>query len=212
MRKAVLLIAATVLAASCSSSKTPTPTPSPTVSITAADLENGVLTSEDMGKGWTAVKDPQPDTFQIGGRVGTETYLANATASKTVSFSQDNGSGFVTNTVMILPSTAGAEAVMAAHQNQPSTWRQQRTAAVGGGYLDAKLTGPVSNLDQLGDDSFSAHVDATIKPANGTPSTTRIVEYVAYRIGNVVSFVVAQDVGVKTYASKQEARLQRVIP
>jgi len=152
-----------------------------------------------MGKGWTAVKDPQPDTFQIGGRVGTETYLSNATASKTVSFSQDNASGFVTNTVMILPSVAAAEAVMAAHQNQPPTWRQQR---VKGGHLDAKLTGTVANLDQqLGDDSFSAHVSATISDP-GQPVTTRTVEYVAYRIGNVVSFVVAQDVGVASYAKK----------
>jgi len=208
MRGTLLLVVTTLLAASCSS-KAPTPTPSPTVSLTATDLEGGVLTIADMGKGWTATKNPQPDTFQIGGKVGTETYLQNATASKTVSFSQDNASGFVTNTVMILPSVAGAEAVMAAHQNQPATWRQQRTD---GGYLDAKLTGPVATLDQLGDDSYSAHVDATIKPGKSAQTTTRIVEYVAYRIGNVVSFVVAQDVGVAKYAKEQEARLQRVIP
>jgi hypothetical protein len=209
MRRSLLLLAAALLAASCSSKTSPpTPMPSPTVSLSAADLADGVLTAADMGKGWTAVANPQPDTFQIGGRVGTETYLTNATASKTVSFSQDSASGFVTNTVMILPTVAGAEAVMAAHQNQPSTWRQQR---VKGGYLDAKLTGPVASLEQLGDDSYSAHVDATIHDPS-VPTTTRIVEYVAYRIGNVVSFVVAQDVGVAQYAKKQEARLQRVIP
>jgi hypothetical protein len=203
-----LLVSSSVLFAACGS-KAPAPTPSPTAAIGASDLANGVLTIDDVGSGWTAVKDPQPDTFQIGGKIGTETYLNDASASKTVSFSQNNGSGFITNTVYILPSVAAAQAVMSAHAGQPATWRQQRTD---GGYLDASSTGPVPGLDQLGDDSYSAHVNVTIKPGNSTQTTKRVVEYVAYRIANVMSFVVTQDVGVAPYAKKQEARLERAIP
>jgi hypothetical protein len=179
------------------------------VAITADDIGNGVLTAADVGSGWTAVKDPKPDTFQIGGKIGTETYLHDASTSKTVAFTQNDGSGYVTNTVFVLPSVEDAQAVMSAHSGQPTTWRQSRTD---GGYLDATNSGPVSGLEQLGDDSYSAHVDVTVKPGNSTETTRRIVEYVAYRIGNVMSFVVAQDVGVSPFARKQEARLERVIP
>jgi hypothetical protein len=209
MRTFLCLVAFSVITASCASKAPPTPTPSPTVAITADQLNDGVLTADDMGKGWTAVKDPQPDTFQIGGKIGTSTYIKDATATKTVSFTQDNASGFVTNTVFVLPSVNAAEAVMSAHANQPTTWRQSRTD---GGYLDATYVSAVPNLEQLGDDSYSAKVSTTIKPGNTTQTTKRTVEYVAYRIGNVMSFVVAQDVDVAPYAKKQEARLQRIIP
>ncbi len=210
MRRALFLsVVASFVLSSCGKAAPPAPTPSPTVALTAQDLTNGVLTAADMGAGWTAVKDPQPDTFQIGGKVGTSTYIHDAGATKTVSFTQDGASGFVTNTVFVLPSVENAQAVMSAHSGQPTTWRQARTD---GGYLDAKNAGPVTGLEQLGDDSYSAHVTVTIKPGNSTQTTKRTVEYVAYRIGNVMSFVVAQDVGVAAFARRQEARLARVIP
>ena len=209
MRRASLLPFIACLALASCSSKAPAPTPAPTVAVTAGDIGNGVLMAADMGAGWAAVKNPQPDTFQIGGKIGAATYLKDARHAQTVSFTQTNGSGYVTNTVYVLPNVADAQAVMSAHTGQPTTWRQQRTD---GGYLDATNTGPVSGLEQLGDDSYSAHVDATVKPGTSTQTTKRIVEYVAYRIGNVMSFVVAQDVGVSAFARRQEARLQRAIP
>ncbi len=207
MRRTLLLLLLPLVAVSCSSKTPPAPTPSPTVAIT--DLSGGVLTADDMGKGWTPVKDPQPDTFQIGGKIGTSTYIKDAAVTKTVSFTQDNASGFVTNTVFVLPSVAAAETVMSAHADQPTTWRQNRTD---GGYLDATYVSAVPNLDQLGDDSYSAKITTVIKPGNSTQTTKRTVEYVAYRIGNVMSFVVSQDVDVAPFAKKQEARLQRIIP
>lgn len=145
MRRVGPILVAFVLAASCSSKAPPAPTPAPTVAIT--DLSGGVLTADDMGKGWTAVKDPQPDTFQIGGKIGTSTYIKDAAVTKTVSFTQDNASGFVTNTVFVLPSVTAAQTVMSAHANQPTTWRQSRTD---GGYLDATYVSAVPGLEQRG--------------------------------------------------------------
>lgn len=208
MRVYLLVVALAVICVSCSP-KSASPTPSATVTLGEADLAGGVLTVGDMGKGWTPVKNPQPDTFVIGGKVGTSTYIHDASATKTVSFTQDNASGFVTNTVFVLPTVEAAKAVIDAHSNQPSTWRQSRTD---GGFLDAKLLSTVQSLSQLGDDTYSARVEVTIKPGNATQTTKRTVEYVAYRIGNVLSFVVAQDVAVAPFAKKQESRLQRIIP
>ncbi len=210
MRRALLLVALLAFVA-CGNKKTPEPTVSatPAVTITAADLGGTVLTAADLGAGWKAQPGAKPDTFQVGGKVGSATYVAQADAEQTVSFVQQNGSGFLSNTVYSLADEDQAKAVMSAQNDadETATWRQERED---GGSNDVKKLGDVANLDSLGDEMYAGRFEVNVKLKGATTPTKRVVEYVAYRIGRVMSFVVAQDAGVATFAKRQEARLARL--
>jgi hypothetical protein len=193
--------------------KTPaaTSTPAPTHEITEKELAVGALMQQDVGNvtAWKPQTNPQPDTFQIGGRVGSATFITHASAEVTVAFAQQTGSGFVSNTVYALPTVAEAQAVMTAQNqaDQIKTWRQQRND---GGYLDAKKIGGVTGLDTLGDDMYTARLEVNVRPKGSAVAVKRGVDYVAFRIGRIMSFVVAQDAPVKAFAEREEARLAHV--
>jgi hypothetical protein len=209
MRRSAMLLVLLAFVACDKKAPEPTVAPTPTVQITEAALATGVLTVTDLGSGWKPFPNAKPDTFQIGGRAGSATYIAHAVAEQTVAFSQTSGSGFISNTVYALKGEDEAEAVMASHDDadKTTTWRQQRED---GGYVDAKKIGTVTALEPLGDEMYTARVEVNVLPKGATAPTKRVVEYVAFRIGRIMSFVVAQDAGVATFAKRQEAHLARV--
>src|SRR4051794_34124973 len=103
MRRFGLLVVLLLTLVSCTPKKqAATPAPAPTHDVSTADLAQGVLMQGDVGADWKAQANAQPDTFQIGGRVGSATFIAHATAEQTVAYAQQTGSGFVSNTVFVL--------------------------------------------------------------------------------------------------------------
>src|SRR4051812_22705000 len=95
-------------------------------------------------------------------------------------------------------------------QNDADKTLSRRQEREDGGYNDAKKLGPLANLDPLGEEMYAARFEVNVKTKSSPTPVKRTVEYVAYRIGRVLSFVVAQDSAVATFAKRQEARLARI--
>ena len=207
---AAAALALLVLAAGCSRSDEPTTTPAPSdppLELTSGDLEAALLTGSDVGDKWQSDKDAAPSTVLIGGQVGPAN-IDIATADATSAFTEKDGTAYLSNTLVLLADEATARAIMAKHDDADARtrWTQERND---GGRSVFKRTGRVANLPSLGDESYSAAIAATVTDADGN-DTTRKVEYVAYRIRNLIAFVVTQDARAAVYALRQEAEVTRL--
>jgi hypothetical protein len=202
VRSAPLLFLIAFVASACGSSKpAAVATPSP---ISSAAISGATLSPTDMGPGWTPKAGATLNTVQIGGRVGA-TNIANPPAQATTAYTQKVGSGFVTDSVILMGTPTLAGNVIDAHVQaaNTTTWTQTRTE---GGQTDWKIAGPLNGLASLGEQTFATSLHATITDAQGV-RTARTVEYVVFRVGRVVAFVVAQDVGVAPFATKLESKV-----
>jgi hypothetical protein len=212
MRRLLTCVAAALLL-TVACSNTPdgpvaTSTPeAPPLELTSGELDDSVLSLDDVGEKW---KDEEgvPSTVLIGGDVGPAN-IDEADVDATSSFVEKDGTGYLSNTLLVLDSEALARAVMAAHEEADATerWVQERTDGGGGVY---RRTGRVANIPNLGDETYTAALTAKITDADGN-QTTRRLEYVAYRIRNLVAFVVTQDARAAVYARRQEANVSMLI-
>jgi hypothetical protein len=207
----MVALAVLVVLGGCSRSNEPsaTATPdAPPLELTAGDLETALLTQSAAGDKWEAAKEAAPSTVLIGGQVGPAN-IDIATADATSAFSEKDGTGYLSNTVLTVVDEATARAIMGKHDDADArtTWAQERND---GGRSTFKRTGRVASLPSLGDESYSATITAKVTNADGE-ETTRKVEYVAYRIRNLVAFVVTQDARAAVYALRQEANVTRLV-
>jgi len=200
-----LLLTALLGVTACGRSKTQTvATPPP---ISPAAIKAAALSPADMGSGWTPKADASLNTVQIGGRIGA-TNVSSPPAQATTAFTQKNGSGFVSDTVFLMGTPVLARAVIDAHAQAATTtsWAQTRSE---GGLTAWQISGPLGGLDPpLGDQMFATRLHARITDEKGA-KTERNVEYVVYRVGRVVAFIITQDVGAASFARKQEAKVER---
>jgi len=207
VRKALLVgITLLVCATACTSKKPPpVATPAP---ISPSAITSAALSAADLGSGWTPKADATLNTVQIGGRIGAVN-ISNPPAQATTAFTQKNGSGFVSDSVFLMGTPTLARSVIDFHEQATSTttWTQPRTE---GGKTDWKIAGAPTGLSPpLGDQMFATRLHASITDEKGA-KTERNVDYVVYRVGRVVAFVIAQDVPAAPFARKQEAKVERV--
>lgn len=206
MKRLVVFVVLLVSAAACNQTEEPPPTTASPLSVGAGELETAALGKADAGKGWTEEKDAAPSTIQIGGEVGAAN-VKGAEQEATSAFKQEAGAGYVTNSLFLVESASLAEAVIAAHrQATEEKWTQERKD---GGGTQFRRTGEVSGLPGLGDEMFTAKVNATVRTAGGVEAKRKI-EYVVYRIDRLLAFVIAQDVGVSKYARAQEQNVAKL--
>ena len=187
---------------------TATPTPdAPPLELTTGDLETALLTATDVGDKWEVSEEDAPSTVLIGGQVGPAN-IDIATADATSAFEEKDGTGYLSNSLLVVDTEATARTIMAKHEDAEARdrWTQERND---GGRSVFRRTGRVANLPSLGDESYSAALTAKVTDAEGE-ETTRKVEYVAYRIRNAIAFVVTQDARAAVYALRQEAKLTRI--
>lgn len=213
VRKVVGVVAAALLGlVGCTSGGETTATSTPVASpleLTDGDLDRALLTTSDAGDKWEAEEDPSPSTVLIGGEVGPANLLARADAEATSAFEADEGTGYLSNTLLLVENEALARAVMAKHDEADADTRfaQERND---GGRAVFRRTGRVADLPSLGDESYSATLSVKNTDAKGE-ETSRKVEYVAYRINNLLAFVVTQDARAAVYALRQEAKVTRLV-
>jgi hypothetical protein len=213
MKRLALLLSAVVLLAAiaCSDNDDPQATGSPTPGIEVEDgaLERAALTLEDLGQGWQRADDTAPVTLQIGGRVGPSNIKDDdAEEDVTTAFEQSEDTGYVSNSIFLLENADIASAWIDQHREATDeTWTQERMDGGGARYT---RSGEVGSLPSLGDETFSATVDAVVEDAQGA-ETQRKIEYVVYRIDRILGFVVAQDVGAGTYVRKQEQKVASLV-
>jgi hypothetical protein len=209
---AIAALAVLVLLGACNRSPNEpaaTATPDdPPLELTTGDLETVLLTQSDAGDKWEAAKDAAPSTVLIGGQVGPAN-IDIATADATSAFTEKEGTGYLSNTLLVVVDEATARAIMGKHDDADARtrWTQERND---GGRSVFKRTGRVANVPSLGDESYSATVTAKVTDAEGNEAT-RKVEYVAYRIRNLIAFVVTQDARAAVYALRQEAKVTRLV-
>jgi hypothetical protein len=209
---AAAALAVLVLFGGCNQADEPSATASPdtppALELTRGDLETALLTQSDVGDKWGAADDAAPSTVLIGGQVGPAN-IDIATADATSAFTEKDGTAYLSNTLLVVADEATARAIMGKHDDADARtkWTQERND---GGRSSFKRTGRVANLPSLGDESFSAAVTAKVTNAEGQ-ETTRKVEYVAYRIRNLIAFVVTQDARAAVYALRQEAKVSRLV-
>jgi len=207
VRRALLvLIALVACVTACSKNTPPVATPSP---ISRSAITSAALSAADVGPGWTQKTDATINTVQIGGRIGA-TNIASPPAQATTAFTQKVGSGFVSDTVFLMGTPTLARSVIDFHEQAASTtsWTQTRTE---GGKTDWKISGDPAGLNPpLGEQMFATRLHATITDAKGA-KTERNVDYIVYRVGRVVAFVIAQDVAGAPFARRQEANVQRAV-
>ena len=215
MRKLVVALTVALLAVTACSRNGSEPSPSPTATpetppleLTDGDLEGAVLTSSDAGEKWEAAKENAPSTVLIGGDVGPAN-INVAQAEATSAFVEKEGTGYLTDTLLLMADETVARAVMAKHDESDSKQRWVQERNDGGGSV-FKRTGRVANLPTLGDESYSAALTVKVTDADGV-QTTRKVEYVAYRIRNLLAFVVTQNARAAVYALRQEAKVTRLV-
>jgi len=152
-----------------------------------------------MGPGWAPKSNATLNTVQIGGRIGAAN-ISNPPAQATTAYTQKVGSGFVTDSVFLMGTPTLARNVIDFHSQAASTssWTQTRTE---GGKTDWAVSGALTGLPSLGDQMFATRLHASITDSAGA-KTARDVQYVVFRVGRIVAFVVAQDVGAAPFAQK----------
>jgi hypothetical protein len=183
-----------------------TGSPTPRLEVRAGAIEDAVLTLDEMGPRWTEEEDAGPSTIQVGGRVGAAN-VKGGEQDATSAFKQTDDSGYVTNSIFLLESADVAQAVIDEHRAATADrWTQERTDGGGARYHRA---GDVGSLPKLGDDMYTAAINAVVIDAEGA-ETKRSIEYVVYRIDRILSFVIAQDVGVSTTVRRQERKVARL--
>lgn len=202
--RALLLLPFFVIAACNGGGDTPTPLPD----LDRQDLLQAVLDLEQVGDGWEEKENPGPNTVQIGGTVGAAN-VRPVLAEATSAFDQKEGTGFISNTILLVRSEPVARAVIATHQEaaKKTTWKQDRDD---GGEATFSFSGAVTDLASLGDEMFAARLKAVITDAQGQ-SSEHAVEYVVYSVGPLLAFVVAQDVGAGELARRFESRVARLV-
>lgn len=209
MRRAALVFALLVLGTTACADEQPQATdqPTPRLEVSVDALEEAALELPDLGEGWRPAEDDAPVTLQIGGRVGPSN-IRDAENEITTAFEQTAGTGYVSNSIFLVESGDIASAWLDQHaQATRERWTQERQDGGGARY---ERTGDVSGLPSLGDETFSAAIDAVVEDGEGN-ETSRKIEYVVYRVDRIVAFVVAQDVGVATYARRQEAKVSELV-
>lgn len=176
--------------------------------LDSRDLARAALSVEDMGSGWEVVEGATPNTIQIGGDVGAAN-VTSPVADATTAFRETEGPGFVSNSVYMVSSERVAGAIITAHREvaDQTTWSQERED---GGAATFVNSGTVGGLGRLGDEMFSARLDVTIAPGSGD-ETTRAVEYVVFREGPIVSFVVAQDAPAAPFVIKHADKIRSAL-
>jgi hypothetical protein len=203
--KALLLAAATLACVSCRAESTQ---PAPTPDLDRDDLLSAVLNASAVGEGWKQQKDAGPNTVQIGGRVGAAS-IRPLLAEATSAFDQEEGTGYVSDTVILLRSESLARTVISAHKEASSraSWKQDRDD---GGRTRFTYSGRLKEIPALGDEMFAARLKADITDADGNNSE-HAVEYVVFSAGPLVAFVVTQDVGASAFARRFEPRVARLL-
>ncbi|MEX2394752.1 MAG: hypothetical protein WD826_09775 [Actinomycetota bacterium] len=213
-RLAILLLAFAFAVVACGGGDDPTLTlepptdaPSTRLEIDPAELDDGLLTTAEVGEGWQRDDDAVPSTVQIGGQVGPAN-LDSAEADETSAFEQTDGSGYITNNLFLLQNGDTAHEWIELHRRADGTktWEQDRED---GGTASNKNNGPITDLPALGDEMYTAKIAVTITDGDGV-TTERRVHYVVYRIDRLLAFVIAQDADAAEYARKQEARVARL--
>lgn len=194
------------LAASCGGSDGEQAPPPP--DLDRQDLSRALLNAQDAGDAWEQTENPAPNTVQIGGRVGAAS-IRPSLAEATSAFDQKEGSGFVSDTIILLESEAFARAVIDAHEQaaETTTWTQERED---GTAADFSFDGAVQGLPALGDEMFAARLKSVITTADNQTSENAI-EYVTFRVGPMVAFVVTQDTTSGALARRLESRVARLL-
>lgn len=205
LRNAIAL--ALLFATACGGSDTRDRTIATPAPISSSAIQAAALSATDMGAAWTPKPNATLNTVQIGGKIGAAN-IASPPAQATTAFTQKTGSGFVSDSVFLMGSSALGRSVIEAHGQAASTttWTQTRTE---GGSTSWTVAGSLAGLDPpLGDEMFATKLRASIVDAKGL-KTQRTVEYVVFRVGRVVAFLVAQDVGAASFARKLEDKVAR---
>lgn len=213
MKRLLLLFAAFALLATAACSKAspqassaPTATP---ILLSGTQLEKSLLGISDVGaEKWEADPSAGPSTVLIGGKVGPGNVVnLDGTTDATSAFKVKDGTGYVSDTLVALPDEAEAQQVMAKHADSiENTWTQEFKS--GGG---ARFThkGGVPGLADLGDERFGVTLQVKIVDSKNV-TTNRRVEYVAFRIKNLIGFVVTQDAGASLFASRFESKVVKL--
>jgi len=208
MRKLVLAVAVPLLvSAACNSAQETAPT-EPPLNVSSSDVREAVLGDGDLGDEWSKEDDARPSTVQVGGKVGPAN-IEPVRASATSAFVQNEGSGYLSNTLYLLQSDAAARAVMDAHieQDDTKTWKQERDD---GGEANYERLGRVPNVSNLGDELYTSRIKATITTP-GAEAVERTIDYVAFRLRSLVAFVVVQDIDGGTFARRLEPKVARLV-
>ena len=202
--RALLLVVVVFGATSCGNGEKEAPPPP---DLTREQLLATTLDQESVGDGWERKESPGPNTVQIGGRVGAAN-VRPVLAEATSAFDQAEGTGFISDTILLLRSEEMARAVIPAHEEAAlkTSWTQDRQD---GSQASFKFSGGVQ-LPSLGDAMFAARLMAIIRTPEGQESE-RAVEYVTFSLGPLIAFVVTQEVGAGQYARRLESRVARLL-
>jgi hypothetical protein len=208
----VLLLLVSCVGVACRQSNAPVPTPAPPTDppfrFFEGTLEGAALTVADVGQDkWEADAHPTPSTVLMGGEIGPAN-IDIAEAEATTAFNLKDGDAYLSNTLLLLEDEDTARAVMAKHDevDDDRRWKQERND---GGKATYKRTGRVEDLPSLGDEAYSATLDANIEDAQGS-SVDRKLEYVVFRVRNLVAFVVTQDASAEAYVQKLDAKVTKL--
>lgn len=201
-----VLLCGLLLVSACRRAEEPPPVELP--GIDSLDLLRAALSADDLGPGWEPDENPVPNTIQIAGEVGARN-VTNPVSEATTAFHRNDGPGIVSNSIFLVGSNEIAEAVIEAHRQvaDQKDWAQDRED---GGTAVFSNAGAVSGLGRLGDEAFTARLDVTITAGEGE-ATDHAVDYVVFREGPIVSFVVAQDAEAAPFASKHADRLAELL-
>ncbi|HYZ93483.1 MAG TPA: hypothetical protein VFA34_14005 [Actinomycetota bacterium] len=207
MRARALLVTLLVVVTSCGGgAKTASAPPPP--DLDRDDLKTAVLDQKIVGDSWQAKENPGPNTVQIGGRVGAAN-IRPLLAEATSAFTQKDGTGFVTNSLLLVRSEDAAQAIVPAHEDaaRKTSWTQERDD---GGRTTFRISGAVADLPSLGDSMFAARLEAVITTADDNTST-HAVDYVVFTVGSLVAFVITQDYGAGRPARRLESRATELL-
>lgn len=211
MQRALIALSALFLVASGCSQDEPITVDVPTPpSVTQRDVDGALLRASDLGEGWEVVEEAEHSTVQIGGRFGPAN-ITEPVAESVSAFVETDGPGAVSNSVFVLQRDDVARSVVAIHETSAVTtsWTQDR---VDEGTSSFELAGAIDELSDLGDERFTATLDVEISTEDGGDPISREIQYVVYRVGPVVGFVIAQDASVIPHTRRQAARVARLGP
>lgn len=205
MRVLALLLMATIAASACGESKKEAPPPP---DLSRQQLKGATLVQGAVGEGWKAKENPGPNTVQIGGRIGAAN-IRPVQVEATSAFNQEEGTGFVSDTILLLRSEEMARAVIPAHEEAAlkASWTQDRED---GGLAKFSFNGAVEDLTPLGDAMFAARLKVVVTTTDDQTSEHSI-EYVAFTLGPLVAFVVTQDVRAGPLARRLESRVAKLL-
>lgn len=171
-------------------------------------LEGAVLSLEDAGGKWEPDEDdPTASTVLIGGKIGPAN-IEVATEDATSAFLEKDGTAYLSSSLLLMEDETLARAVMAKHDEGDAKrrWTQERND---GGKAVFKHSGRVTDLPELGDENYTATLDVKITNAEAVSASSKI-EYVVFRVRNLLAFVVTQDARASVYARRLESNVVRL--